>query len=151
MMARKCPKHVERIISAKKHSVTCSWFFFCTHTQWCTNKHTSRKKHLLLQTASRLEYQDAVYNLPHSKTSRVLAFHVTPQKDLVPVFATFPWKCDQQLVYSCQTFLCQIFCMWNEGRRNHLRTQIQKTALSSGLVPDHCNLLCTSNIIYNII
>ena len=29
--AYKCPKRVERIVSAIKHSVTSSWFFFSTH------------------------------------------------------------------------------------------------------------------------
>jgi hypothetical protein len=29
----KCPKHFEHIISAIKHSVTSSWFFFSTHLQ----------------------------------------------------------------------------------------------------------------------
>jgi len=37
-----CPKHVERIISAIKHSVTSSWVFFSTHVQRCTDKHTWR-------------------------------------------------------------------------------------------------------------
>jgi len=36
-----CPKHVERIISAIKHSVTSIWFFFSTHMQRCTDKNTS--------------------------------------------------------------------------------------------------------------
>jgi len=31
--------HVEHIISAIKHSVTSSWFFFSTHMQRCTDKH----------------------------------------------------------------------------------------------------------------
>jgi hypothetical protein len=33
MMGIECPKHVERIISAIKHSVTSSWFFFSTQRQ----------------------------------------------------------------------------------------------------------------------
>jgi len=37
----KCPKHVEHIISGINHSVTSSWFFFPTHMQRCTDKHTS--------------------------------------------------------------------------------------------------------------
>ena len=41
--AQECPKHVEHIISAIKHSVTSSWFFFSTHMQRCTDKHTSRR------------------------------------------------------------------------------------------------------------
>ena len=32
--AYKCSKHVEHIISAIKHSVASSWFFFCTHPIW---------------------------------------------------------------------------------------------------------------------
>jgi hypothetical protein len=39
--AYKCPKHVEQIISAINHSVASSWFFFSTHVQRCTDKHTS--------------------------------------------------------------------------------------------------------------
>ena len=41
--AQKCPKHVEYIISAIRHSVTSSWFFFSTHMQRCMDKHTSNK------------------------------------------------------------------------------------------------------------
>ena len=39
--AQKCPKHVEHIISAIKHSVASGWFFFSTHMQRCTDKHPS--------------------------------------------------------------------------------------------------------------
>ena len=39
--AQKCQKHVEHIISAIKHSVASSWFFFSTHMQRCTDNHTS--------------------------------------------------------------------------------------------------------------
>jgi hypothetical protein len=38
---QKCPKHVEHIISAINHWVESSWFFFSTHMQGCTEKHTS--------------------------------------------------------------------------------------------------------------
>jgi hypothetical protein len=39
--AENCPKHVEHTISTINHSVTSSWFFFSTHMQRCTDKHTS--------------------------------------------------------------------------------------------------------------
>ena len=39
--AYKCPKYVERIMSAISHSVESSWFFFSTHMQRCTDQHTS--------------------------------------------------------------------------------------------------------------
>ena len=39
--AWKFPTHVKGIISAIKHSVISSWFFFSTHMQRCTDKHTS--------------------------------------------------------------------------------------------------------------
>ena len=39
--AYKCPKHVEHIISAIKHSVVSSWFFFSTHMSRCKDKHTT--------------------------------------------------------------------------------------------------------------
>ena len=36
-----CPKYVEHILSAINHSMASSWFFFSTHNQRCTDKHTS--------------------------------------------------------------------------------------------------------------
>ena len=40
--AYKCPKHVEHIIRCNKvHTETSSWFFFSTHRQRYTDKHTS--------------------------------------------------------------------------------------------------------------
>ena len=42
-MAQKCPKHVERITGAIKHSVTSSWFFFPTQRNNArTNTHQGR-------------------------------------------------------------------------------------------------------------
>ena len=52
--ALRCPKHVERIIIAMNHSVASSWFFFSTHMQRCTDKHTSS---LLLSVWRLVKYQ----------------------------------------------------------------------------------------------
>ena len=38
-MGIEVPENFEHIISAIKHTVTSSWFFFSTHMQWCTDKH----------------------------------------------------------------------------------------------------------------
>ena len=46
--AWKCPKHVEHIIRAINHSVASGWFFFSTHMQRCTDKHTSNQETLHL-------------------------------------------------------------------------------------------------------
>ena len=46
--AQKCPKHVERIISAINHSVASSGFFFSAHMQRCTDRQTSSKNDLFI-------------------------------------------------------------------------------------------------------
>jgi hypothetical protein len=55
--AYKWPKHVERIISAIKHSVTSIWFLFSTNIQRCTEKHTSSKYMMGFY------YQNAILNV----------------------------------------------------------------------------------------
>ena len=68
--AWKCPKHVERIISAIKHSVTSSWFFFSTHMQRCTDKHTSSSNSLLVYLILSLEVQNEIISV--LSTSKIL-------------------------------------------------------------------------------
>ena len=46
----KCPKHVEHTISAINHSVGFSWFFFSTHIQRCTDRHTSGNLSILCRS-----------------------------------------------------------------------------------------------------
>jgi len=40
--AYKCPKHVEQVISAIRHSIASNGGFFSTLIQRCTDKHTSK-------------------------------------------------------------------------------------------------------------
>ena len=78
----KCQKHVECIISAIKHSVTSSWFFFSTHMQRCMDKHTSNAISCL-----------KIYVLP-SIFSRIIHFHVYCRFTVTycHIFLYFLWK-----------------------------------------------------------
>jgi len=105
-----CNIPLQHIISAINHSVASSWFFFSTHVQRCTDKHTSSLRYLTfpLKKESSLNMGVIVSSTSTNKVlllKEALIFEVMPYQN--------PSLCDMQ----CQA--CHVYqtltrtCHWS--------------------------------------
>ena len=95
----KCPKHVEQIISAIKHSVASSWFSLYAYTTIYTVKHTSKTRSLCSVVTKVCDFSTAsevsALNLPRNKANSMIsveAFQHVSTPALLPKFRVLPLR-----------------------------------------------------------